>query len=176
VGERVVTRFVGDESFGRGPRWTPVQVAEVRSYERPVTAALPTTFMNESGRPVGRLMSYYKVDPDDLLVVHDDIDLPFGKLRVQVARSAGGHNGVSSVARTLGTQSFWRLKFGVGRPPGRMNPADFVLRRFAKAEQADVDLMGGAAAEVAETFVRSGGEAAAQHAGEATKALGISGD
>ncbi len=129
--------------------------------------------MNESGRPVGKLVRYYKVDPDDVIVIHDDIDLPFGKLRVQSSRGAGGHNGVASVAQALGTAAFWRLKFGVGRPPGRMDPADFVLRRFSKTEQSDVDLMVVAAAEVLDTFVTGGGDAASQHAGDVTKALGI---
>lgn len=129
--------------------------------------------MNESGGPVRKLAKYFKVEADDLLVVHDDIDLPFGKLRVQSSRGAGGHNGVASVARAMGTQAFWRLKFGVGRPPGRMNPADFVLRKFAKTERSDVELMVVAAAEVLETFAEAGGEAASQHAGDATKALGI---
>lgn len=145
----------------------------MRRLERPVTVALPTTFMNESGGPVSRLVKYFKVEPADLIVIHDDIDLPFGKLRVQSSRGAGGHNGVASVVRSLRGDDFWRLKFGVGRPPGRMDPADFVLRRFSKAERSDVDLMVVAAADVLETFVADGGEAAAQHAGEATKALGI---
>ncbi len=132
--------------------------------------------MNESGNPVRRLAGYYKVDFNDVLVVHDDIDLPFGKLRVQEGGGAGGHNGVGSVARSLGSQDFWRLKVGVGRPPGRMDPADFVLKRFGKTERSDVDLMVVAGAEILETFVRSGGEAAMQHAGEATRALGIVSD
>jgi PTH1 family peptidyl-tRNA hydrolase len=173
VGDEVVARFAGDVSFGKAPRWTPAQVADIRSFDRPVIAILPTTFMNESGGPVRRLAGYYKVDPGDLIVVHDDIDLPFGKLRVQSGRGAGGHNGVASVARSLGTQDFWRLKVGVGRPPGRMNPADYVLKRFSKSERSDVDLMVVAGSEILETFVRSGGEAATQHAGEATRALGI---
>jgi PTH1 family peptidyl-tRNA hydrolase len=98
-------------------------------------------------------MDYYKANPSDLLVIHDDIDLPFGRLRLHEGRGHGGHNGVRSVIAAVGTRGFWRLKVGVGRPPGTMDPATFVLRRFAKAERPDIDLMVGDAAEVVEVFV-----------------------
>lgn len=126
--------------------------------------ALPMTFMNESGRPVHSLVKYFK--PERLLVVHDDIDLPFGKLRLHEGRGAGGHNGVASIQRTLGDTGFWRLKIGVGRPPGRMDPADFVLRRFTKQEQPDIDLVVVEAADVVRSFAEDGAESARQMAGE----------
>jgi PTH1 family peptidyl-tRNA hydrolase len=88
-----------------------------------------------------------------LLVVHDDIDLGFGRLRVAHDRGAGGHNGIRSVARSLGTEAFWRLKVGVGRPPGRMDPAAFVLTRFSGDERGEVDLLVEAAADVVERWL-----------------------
>ena len=128
--------------------------------------AVPRTFMNESGQAVAPLMRYYDVAPADLIVVHDDIDLPFAKLRVQPDRGAGGNNGVASIIRSLGTQEFWRLKCGVGRPPGRMDPADFVLRPFAGAEREEAALMVQRAADLLEVFAAEGGDAARQRAGE----------
>jgi PTH1 family peptidyl-tRNA hydrolase len=104
--------------------------------------------MNDSGRAVGSLQSYYKVDPEHLLVLHDDIDLAFGRLRVQKAGGSGGHNGIRSLEQHLGTKDFWRLKLGVGRPPGNQDPAQYVLKRFTKSERPEVDLMIEDAADV----------------------------
>ena len=96
---------------------------------------MPTTFMNESGQAVAPLVRYFDAEPDELLVLHDDIDLPFGKIRLQFGRGSGGNNGARSVIHSLGTKEFWRLKCGVGRPPGRMDPARFVLRRFTSKDE-----------------------------------------
>lgn len=141
--------------------------------ERPVSFALCTTFMNESGGPVAALVKYYSLDPERLAVVHDDIDLPFGRLRFQFDRGPGGHNGVASIVKSLGSRGFWRLKVGVGRPPGRMDPADYVLRRFAVSERGDVESMVVEAAGILQVFAASGGEAAQQEAGDATRRLGM---
>lgn len=118
-----------------------------------VLLAAPLTFMNESGGPVRSLVDYYRLSLADLLVIHDDIDLPFGRLRLVVGRGSGGHNGIRSLERALGTNEFARLKVGVGRPPGRMDPAAYVLRRFSSAERPEVDLLVEEAADVAETWV-----------------------
>ncbi len=99
------------------------------------------------------------------MVVHDDIDLPFTKMRLQYDRGSGGNNGAESIIRALGSREFWRLKCGVGRPPGRMDPAKFVLRRFTKREQPEVDLMVQWAADIVERFIVDGGEAARQLTG-----------
>lgn len=122
--------------------------------------------MNESGQAVAPLLRYYKVAPENMLVIHDDIDLPFAKLRVQFDSSSGGNNGVESIIGSVRSREFWRLKCGVGRPPGRMDPADFVLRKFAVAEREEAELMKHRAGELVELFVASGGEAARQRAGE----------
>ena len=111
-------------------------------------------------------MRYFKTPRDALLVIHDDIDLPFAKLRVSHDRGPGGNNGVKSIIRSLGAEDFWRLKVGVGRPPGRMDPAAFVLKRFGAKERPEIDVSVQLAADVVETFVAAGGEDARQHAGE----------
>ena len=127
--------------------------------------AFPTTFMNESGQAVAPLLRYFDAEPADLLIIHDDIDLPFAKVRLQFDRGSGGNNGARSVIRSIGTQEFWRLKCGVGRPPGRMNPADYVLRRFTAKEQPEIDVTIEQAADVVERFIVDGGPAAQQLTG-----------
>lgn len=148
---RVITR--GGERWGRGPARVPCQIAQVGAGDRQVLYAAPLTFMNQSGRAVRSLLDYYKTPPDRLLVVHDDIDLPFGRLRLQVGGGSGGNNGVRSIESSLGSNQFSRLKLGVGRPPGSMDPADFVLRRFSKREQEEVESMLEDAADVVELWL-----------------------
>jgi PTH1 family peptidyl-tRNA hydrolase len=104
--------------------------------------------MNESGMSVRAASDYYSVAPERILVVHDDIDLPFGRFRVQVGGGSGGHNGIRSIEGALGMKEFTRLKLGVGRPPGSMDPADYVLRSFPKTELVEVELMLTDAADV----------------------------
>lgn len=149
-------------SFRSAPRSIPAEVAEGRLGEMSVRLARPTTFMNESGQAVGPLLRYFR--PQIFLVAHDDIDLAYATMRVHHGRGSGGHNGIKSVASTLGSTDFWRLRIGVGRPPGRMDPADFVLQRFGADEDADVLIQ--EAADVLEAFVLGGEESARQAAGD----------
>lgn len=150
----------------RGRRSLRADLAEVRIGGERAVLATPRTFMNESGQAVAALLRYYRVDVEDLLVVHDDIDLPFAKLRVSVGSGPGGHNGVRSVIGTLRSDAFWRLKIGVGRPPGAQDPADFVLRAFGKVEQPRIEEAAARAVAIVERFVADGGPAARQLAGE----------
>ena len=144
------------------------EVCEVRIGDVRAVLAIPTTFMNESGQAVAPLLRYFRAKSQNLLVIHDDIDLPFAKMRLQYDRGSGGNNGARSVIRSLGSQEFWRLKCGVGRPPGRMDPASFVLRRFTSKEQPEVDLMVELGADIVERFVADGGQAAQQMTGTAS--------
>lgn len=146
VVERVVDRL--GEAPGRAPSRISAALAQTGVGENRTLFLLPYVYMNESGRVVRTALDYYKVPPDDLLVVHDDIDLPFGRLRLQVAGGSGGHNGIRSVESALGTKEFSRLKVGVGRPPGSQDPADFVLRTFSKSERSEVDVIVEDAADV----------------------------
>ena len=158
-------------SFKKARRFISAEVAELATPAGRIVAAIPTTFMNESGNAVAPLARYYKAENDTLMVVHDDIDLPFAKLRVQKGGGAGGNNGVKSIAKSLKTQDFWRLKCGVGRPPGRMDPANFVLRPFASSEREEIDLMVQYAVDLIEMYVAEGGDAARQRAGEVNALL-----
>lgn len=155
VGAEVVTLLArrNGARFRRGPRGVRCRVARVVIESSQTLLVLPQTSMNVCGPPVRAAAAYYKADPSDLLVLHDDIDLPFGRLRLHEGRGHGGHNGVRSVMQALGTPGFWRLKVGVGRPPGRMNPADFVLSRFFAEERPEVLSMVQDAAVVVETFM-----------------------
>ncbi len=137
----------------RRMRRTRCETATVEISGRKVLLAAPMVFMNQSGGPVRSLVDYYRLPLDHLLVVHDDIDLPFGRLRLVSGRGSGGHNGVRSLERSLGTNLFARLKVGVGRPPGRMDPAVYVLRRFSPRERPEVDLIVEDAADVVETWI-----------------------
>ena len=150
VGFEALERFVerSGERLGRAPSRVRGVVAQVGSGADRTLLFAPNTFMNESGSAVRSAMAYSKVPPEDLLVVHDDIDLELGRLRLQIGGGSGGHNGVRSVEKALGSNEFSRLKIGVGRPPGSMDPADYVLRRFGKAERLEVDVLVEDAADV----------------------------
>lgn len=109
-------------------------IADSRSEGERIILLKPQTFMNLSGRSVSELISFYKVKPEDVIVIHDDMDLPLGKIRLRNKGSAGGHNGMRSIIADLGTEDFWRLKFGVGRPPAGWDPARYVLSAFTENE------------------------------------------
>lgn len=154
--------------LGRAPSRVNAAIAKVGSMDRPAMLVAPFAFMNESGRVVRAAIDYWKTPPQSLLVVHDDIDLDFGRLRLQVAGGSGGHNGIRSVERSLGTTEFSRLKVGVGRPHGSMDPADFVLRPFTKKEGPEVGLIVEDAADVVETWItdRARAQEMAAHRGK----------
>lgn len=109
--------------------------------------------MNESGRPVASVAKYFKIEFEDLVVIYDDIDLPFGRLKLAFEGGHGGHNGLRSVEAALGTREYARLKVGVGRPPGRMDPAAYVLKPFTKSEREEVDFLIEDAADAVEQFL-----------------------
>jgi PTH1 family peptidyl-tRNA hydrolase len=168
VGAAVVaeTAHRAGTGFKKARRFIRAELAETRLGEVPAVLALPRTFMNNSGQAVAPLAKYYGVDSESMLVVHDDIDLPFAKLKVQFGRGPGGHNGITSVVNSMQTRNFWRLKVGVGRPPGRQDPADYVLRRFSGSEQPEMDLTLQYGADLVELFATDGPEMARQRAGE----------
>ena len=124
--------------------------------DSPFLVVKPQTFMNRSGYAVSRFAGYHNVDPAELLVVVDDVDLPLGRIRVRAGGSAGTHNGLKSVVEQLGTREFPRLRLGVGRGDARRDLADYVLARFDPAEQADVDAVITRAADAAQMFVVEG--------------------
>ncbi len=131
-------------------------VAEGRLAGLRATVAKPRAFMNLSGGPVAALRDFYKISPDRIAVVHDELDIPFGTLRVRLNGGDGGHNGLRSVTSALGTSDYNRVRFGIGRPPGRTDPASFVLRDFSPAERRELPSLIELAADAIETLVRDG--------------------
>lgn len=125
-----------------------------------VLLVMPMTYMNLSGKAVAPLVRTYGVTPADLLVVYDDLDLPFGVLRMRPKGGAGGHKGVASVIDHLGTSEFPRLRVGIGRPPGRMDPAEYVLSPFTEEEEEVMQRVREEAADAVEMWVRWGAEKA----------------
>jgi PTH1 family peptidyl-tRNA hydrolase len=122
----------------------------------PVTLAKPLSYMNESGRPVAAVRAFYKVPPGRVLVLHDELDVGFGSVRLKLGGGSGGHNGLRSVTAALGTGDYYRVRIGVGRPPGRMDPAAFVLHDFTAAERTELPLLLDWCADAAETLLASG--------------------
>lgn len=123
----------------------------------PAVLAVPTAYMNVSGGPVKALLSYYSVQPDRLIVVHDELDIEAGLVRLKRGGGEGGHNGLRSITSALGTRDYYRVRAGIGRPPGRLDPADFVLRDFAPAERKDlVPFLVDDAADAVEVLVEQG--------------------
>jgi len=113
-------------------------VAEIRLNGKHVVVAAPTSFMNESGGPTKALATFYKVDPENIIVLHDELDIDLGVIRVKFSGGDNGHNGLKSIRKSLGSGDWYRIRLGIGRPPGQQDPADFVLKNFASAEQAEV--------------------------------------
>ena len=167
IGAQAVEILASSHNVGwrRRPLRARCETAGVRVGKVRVLLGLPLRLMNVSGGSVGYLMRYHRIGPEELLIVHDDIDLPFGRLRVRFGGGAGGHNGVKSVSKALGSPGFWRLKIGVGRPPSGMDPAAFVLKRFRSSERDVIDRAVEEAAQLAEVWVEDP-LAARQTAGE----------
>jgi PTH1 family peptidyl-tRNA hydrolase len=113
-------------------------------------------YMNESGGPVSTLLNFYKATPEQLIVVYDEIDIPFAELRLKFGGGDGGHNGARSVRAALGTGDFYRVRAGVGRPPGRQDAADYVLRPFSSTERRELDLHVARAADAVEALMTAG--------------------
>jgi PTH1 family peptidyl-tRNA hydrolase len=126
----------------------------------PVVLAKPKCYMNESGGPVASLRGFFKLAVGQIVVVHDELDLPFGALRLKLGGGPGGHNGLRSVSTSLGSPEFLRVRFGIGRPPGRMDPAAFVLKPFSAAEAKELPLLVDRAADAVEALVGEGLERA----------------
>jgi PTH1 family peptidyl-tRNA hydrolase len=121
-----------------------------------VVLAKPMSFMNVSGGPVAALRSFYKIPDERIIVVHDELDLAFGTVRLKLGGGDNGHNGLRSVTSALGSREYYRIRIGIGRPPGRMDPADFVLRDFSPAERKELPEILGRAADSARILMERG--------------------
>jgi peptidyl-tRNA hydrolase, PTH1 family len=135
-------------------------VLEARFQGERVVLAKPRSFMNESGGPVVAVRDFFKVPIEQVIVIHDELDLDFGVLRLKRGGGDNGHNGLRSITRSLGTPDYLRVRFGIGRPPGRQDPAVYVLRDFSAAERKELDVNLDRAADATEALVTSTLEAA----------------
>jgi peptidyl-tRNA hydrolase, PTH1 family len=147
------------ERFKKGARGF-ADVAATRIAGQRVVLVKPRSYMNESGGAVKAALAFYKVPPSQLIVVHDELDIPAGTVRLKVGGGSGGHNGIRSVDAALGMREYARVRVGIGRPPGRMDPVDFVLRDFSPAERKEVPLLRERAADAVVTLLARGMEAA----------------
>lgn len=138
-------------------------VAQARRSQQRIILAKPRTYVNRSGLAVGALLRFYKAPQEKLLVIYDDVDLPFDTLRLRSEGGSAGHNGMRSIIENLGSQEFARLRVGVGRPKGRMRTPDHVLQDFSKSEQEELIFVLQRATEAALTFIDEGIVAAMNH-------------
>jgi PTH1 family peptidyl-tRNA hydrolase len=152
LASRVGSRFKSHKSRA--------DVIEGRLAGQRVVLAKPRSYMNESGGPVASLRDFFKVPLERIVVVHDELDLPYGGLRLKLGGGDNGHNGLKAVRRSLGSGEFNRVRFGIGRPPGRMDAAAFVLRDFSAAERKELDVLVERAADAIEALVVDGMEKA----------------
>ncbi|WP_427004295.1 aminoacyl-tRNA hydrolase [Pseudarthrobacter sp. H2] len=127
-----------------------------------VVLAKPVCYMNVSGGPVSALANFYDIDPGHVIAVHDEIDIPFDTVKLKIGGGEGGHNGLRDISRALATKDYLRVRVGVGRPPGRMDTADYVLRDFSGPEKKELPFLLGSAADAVEALVREGLPAAQQ--------------
>ena len=170
IGRMVIDVLAGRAGSRLGGHRTRARLAEARLGVMPggapgprVILAEPASYMNLSGGPVKALVGFYRVDPTArLLVIHDDLDLPAHALRLKRGGGEGGHNGLRSIGRALGTRDYARLRVGIGRPPGRQDPADFVLSDFPARERGELGVTLEQAADAVEAVVELGFEAAQQ--------------
>ncbi len=121
-----------------------------------VVLVKPLTYMNLSGAPVAALAQFYKVPLEQVVAVHDELDVPYGQVRVKRGGGEGGHNGLRSMSKSLGSKDYARVRFGIGRPPGRQDPADFVLSDFSAVERKELDYLVDRAADAVEAVVQRG--------------------
>jgi PTH1 family peptidyl-tRNA hydrolase len=137
VGAEAIELLAGSAGLSRNRR-TGCRTAETRVAGTPIVLAVPETFMNVSGAPIVRALGWHRVPRERLIVVHDDIDLPLGELRIKRGGGHGGHNGLRDVDRAVGDRDYLRVRIGVGRPPGASAAADHVLRPFTSEERPAV--------------------------------------
>jgi len=156
----MVTGLLAERAGGPGVRFKAHRsgndIAEGTLAGVPVTVAWPRSYMNLSGRPVAALAAFYKIPPERLVVVHDELDIPFGAVRLKLGGGDNGHNGLRSITQALGTRDYYRVRFGIGRPPGRMDPAAFVLRDFSTAERKDLPFLIDRCADATEALITQG--------------------
>jgi len=137
-----------------------VDLLETRLEGERVALVKPKCYMNESGGPVASIRDFFKVPADRIVVIYDELDLPYGTVRLKLGGGDSGHNGVKSMTKSLGTRDYLRVRFGIGRPPGRQDPADYVLSDFSAAERKELPFHIDRTADAVVTLVTGGLQAA----------------
>jgi len=164
VGQMVVAELAARRSETLRAHKANARVAEtwLRPGGAKMVLATPNSYMNVSGGPVSQLARFYGVEPDHIVLVHDELDIPFDTIKLKTGGGHGGHNGIRDVAKALGTPDFPRVRVGIGRPPGRQDPADWVLDPFSGTERAALPVLIADAADAVELLVGEGLLAAQQ--------------
>lgn len=152
VADELAARMGGKFKVHKGG----AEVVEGRLAGRRVVLAKPRSFMNLSGGPVAGTAKFFKLDPGAVVVVHDELDLPFGAVKLKFGGGDNGHNGLRSITKSLGTKDYYRVRFGIGRPPGRADPADFVLKDFSTVERKELAFELDRCADAVEALVGQG--------------------
>lgn len=160
IGFMVVDRIASDLKCSLSKVQGKAIVGMCRMEGNRIILAKPHTFMNLSGVAVSSLVRFYKIDLEYLIIIHDDVDVPFGQIRLRPGGGSAGQKGVESIIEKLGTKSFPRLRMGIGQPPGRMDSADYVLLPFGKDDEAGLNAFLERATEAVKCFVTEGLEAA----------------
>lgn len=163
VGAMVVERMAADAGVALRAHKARAAAAEIRLGTLPgglpgpkVVLAVPSTYMNESGGPVSALMKFFKIPAERLVVIHDELDIDFGAVRLKFGGGEGGHNGLRSISKSIGTKDYLRVRLGIGRPPGRMEVSDFVLKDFSATERRELDFLIHSGAEAVELLLHRG--------------------
>lgn len=163
IGQMVVDVLAGRAGAKFSAHRANAAVAEARLGMLPggapgprVILAKPNTYMNTSGGPVAGLAKYFDIEPDHVIVVHDELDIPFGDIKCKIGGGEGGHNGLRDISKALGTKQYVRVRSGIGRPPGRMEVADFVLKNFGSAEIKELPFLLDESADCVEMVITEG--------------------
>ncbi|MFK4789222.1 aminoacyl-tRNA hydrolase [Microbacterium sp. ZW T5_56] len=164
IGQMVIDELAArrGERFGAHKAGARVSETWLRPGAAKLILAKPNSFMNVSGGPVSSLAKFYSIEPDHVVIIHDELDIPFDSVKLKVGGGHGGHNGVRDVAKALGTADFPRVRVGIGRPPGRQDPADWVLSPFPAGQRQELAMLVADAADAVEMTVEDGLLAAQQ--------------
>lgn len=158
IGFKVVEELARRYTLNFGKTERKAITADGLIREQRVLLAKPQTYMNASGEAVRALVDFYRIEVPRILVIHDELDIPLGTLRLRQKGSAGGNNGIKSIIQHIGTQEFDRIRCGIGRPPGRMDPKDYVLKPFAGDDAITAQIEIDRAADAVETWLTNGME------------------
>ncbi|WP_446667043.1 aminoacyl-tRNA hydrolase [Flexivirga sp. B27] len=156
IGAMVIDRMATDGAASLRAHKAGALAASIRVAGRPAIVATPTSYMNESGGPVAGLMRFFKVPLEQLVVIHDELDIDFATLRLKRGGGEGGHNGLKSITKSVGSRDYLRVRVGIGRPPGRMDAAAYVLKDFNASERKELDFLVPDAAEAVEMMMIKG--------------------